>query len=182
MKTINYSLLGLLLLCLLPVSSFAADDGLYHGINVLRGTVVSAGRVDPTENIGTGYFFDANYTSVAVNFGAAFKRFGGDEGLGTGGNNANSDVYHKKVTNVYAGIGFSRIIQLQYGYGNEKSIFRVRSDINARAIIDFLTKTRTPKQRMTLGDRLTFSFSVERYLNGDHDVFDNATWGIGLLF
>lgn len=161
-------------------SASLADSasGRYHGVAMDRGTVISVGRIDPTEDIGTGFYFDANYTSVALNGGVAFKRFGGDSRLGTAG----SIKYHKNVYNAYAGIGFSRIIQLQYGYGTEKGIFRVRSDINARAIMDFLTQKQTPKARMTLGDRLTFSFSIERYLNGDHDAFDNATWGVGLLF
>jgi hypothetical protein len=182
MKQARIHLIALLFLCLFPLPSLADGNGLYHGVNVLRGTVISGGRVDPTENIGTGYFFDVNYSSVAVNFGAAFKRFGGDSDLGTGGNDANSAAYHQHVYNAYAGVGFSRILQLQYGYGNEKGVFRVRSDINARAIIDFMTQHHTPKSRLTLGDRLTFTFAVERYLNGSHDIFDNATWGVGLLF
>jgi hypothetical protein len=45
-----------------------------------------------------------------------------------------------------------------------------------------MTQHHTPKSRLTLGDRLTFTFAVERYLNGNHDIFDNATWGVGLLF
>lgn len=165
-------------------TSIAAADskGLYHGVNVWRGTVVSAGRVDPTENIGTGYYFDANYSSIAFNGGVASKRFGGSSSLGTGSNVDGSKAYHKRVNNVYLGIGFSRVIQLQYGYGNQKNVFRVRSDINARAIMDFLNKTHTPKSRMTLGDRLTFSLAIERYLEDGRDIFDNATWGVGLLF
>lgn len=162
--------------------TLADNTGLYHGVNVWRGTVISAGRVDPTENIGTGYFIDANYSSVAFNFGVATKRFGGDEGLGTGGNVDGSPAYHERVNNVYLGVGFSRLFQMQYGYGNQKNVFRVRSDINARAIMDFLSRKQTPKERITLGDRLTFTFAIERYLEDERDIFDNATWGIGLLF
>lgn len=182
MITTRLSLLASLLLGTLLVSSscLAAatnDDSAYAGVKVWRGTVVSVGRIDPTENIGTGNYFDINYSSVALNVGIATKRFGDDDSGGTYAHSANT-----RVNNVYAGVGFSRILQLQYGYGNEKGVFRVRSDINARAIIDFLTSTHTPKRRLTLGDRLTFTFTVERYLDGDHDVFDNASWGIGLLF
>lgn len=174
------SLLLGMLLCIVPISGFAAgthSDSAYAGVKVWRGTVVSFGRVDPTENIGTGNYFDVNYSSVAVNVGVASKHFGDNQESGRYAHSAN-----RRVNNVYAGVGFSRILQLQYGYGNEKGVFRVRSDINARAIIDFLTRTHTPKRRLTLGDRLTFSFAVERYLDGKHDVFDNASWGIGLLF
>lgn len=208
MKIITHGLLGLVLLVSLPVTSFAAaatntdsntdatsgDDyftfypnsnsysgdnqGFYHGVSVWRGFVVSAGRVDPTENIGTGYYLDVNYTSVAVNAGINTKKVGAFGGE----NDVFPDAQDTQITNVYAGIGFSRVIQLQYGYGTEGGVYRVRSDINARAIIDFLTDTRTPKSHLTLGDRLTFSFTVERYLDDDKDVFDNATWGIGLLF
>lgn len=185
MKTRITSLLVCCLAGILPGLSLAdggSNTGRYHGVMMDRGTVISVGRVDPTEDISTGFFVDANYTSVALNGGVALKRFGNDSNPTLADYIKYHRVYHRKVYNAYAGIGFSRIIQLQYGYGNEKGIFRVRSDINARAIMDFLSQKSTPKSRMTLGDRLTFSFAVERYLNGSHDVFDNATWGVGLLF
>ena len=49
-------------------------------------------------------------------------------------------------------------------------------------MIDFFTGKRTPKDRLTLGDRLTFTIAVEQYLDDEDEIFDNATWGIGLLF
>ena len=54
-----------LALLALGCSSVQAEDR-YSGVTLMRGTVVSVGRVDPTENIGTGFFVDANYTSVAL--------------------------------------------------------------------------------------------------------------------
>lgn len=180
MKIIKFTLLGLTLLALYPAA--LAADGYYDDVKIWRGTVISGGAVYPTENIGTGYFFDANYSSVAVNGGISFKRFGGDDSLGTGGNIANSDAFHAKVTNGYLGVGFSRILQIQYGYGSEGPVFRIRSDINARALIDFFTQHYTPEARRTLGDRITFVFTVEQYQDNESEIFDNASWGVGLLF
>ena len=88
----------------------------------------------------------------------------------------------RRVNNVYAGVGFSRVIQFQYGYGTEGDLTRLRSDFNFRAIVDFLTPTKTRKDRMLLADRITFTISLEEYLDKESEGFDNATWGIGLLF
>ena len=79
-------------------------------------------------------------------------------------------------------MGFGRIIQVQYGYGSEGDLLRYRSDFNYRSVIDFFTGKRTPKDRMTLGDRITFTIAVEQYQDSDEEIFDNATWGVGLLF
>jgi hypothetical protein len=174
MKRVCTVLLGLMLA--LP----AAADGLYDGVNVLRGTVVSFGRVDPTENIGTGLFLDANYTSVALNGGVATKRF--SRAPGGGGVPELTDAYDASFTNAYFGVGFSRFIQFQYGYGTEGGLVRLRSDFNFRAVADFLSNTKTRKDRMLLADRLTFTVSGERYQKSDKDIFNNTTWGIGLLF
>ena len=35
---------------------------------------------------------------------------------------------------------------------------------------------------MLLADRITFTISLEEYLDKESEGFDNATWGIGLLF
>ncbi len=43
-----------LALLALGCSSVQAEDR-YSGVTLMRGTVVSVGRVDPTENIGTGF-------------------------------------------------------------------------------------------------------------------------------
>lgn len=153
----------------------------YGGTHILRGTVVSMGRVDPTENIGTGFYVDANYTSVALNGGIATKRFGESPLRSNDGANENDPAFGEQVTNVYAGVGFSRVLQLQGGYGSEGQLVRLRSDFNFRAIADFFSQTSTPKQRLTLADRITFTISVERY-RGDKEIFNNSTWGVGLLF
>jgi hypothetical protein len=176
MKRILVVLSGLLLSGVV----LAEDKGRYSDTKVLRGTVISFGRVDPTENIGTGHYFDVNYSSVAVNVGAATKKFG-DTPLRPS-TNSNLPGDNERVNNVYAGIGFSRIFQLQLGYGNHGDVLRMRSDFNFRAVSDFLARKSTPKDRLLLADRLTFSISVERYNDDKEDIFDNATWGIGLLF
>lgn len=176
MKRILIASLALLLSCAL----FAEDRSRYSGGKVLRGTVLSVGRVDPTENIGTGYYLDANYSSVALNIGAASKKFG-DTPIRPS-NISNLPADGERVNNVYAGVGFSRIFMLQYGTGNHGDVFRMRSDFNFRAVADFLSGKVTPKDRLLLADRLTFSFSAERYNDKGEDIFNNATWGIGLLF
>lgn len=174
MKRVVAALLGMVL----AVPAFAEE--LYSGVNVLRGTVVSFGRVDPTENIGTGLFFDANYSSVALNGGIATKSF--SNAPGGGGDPGLTDAYDSRFTNAYFGVGFSRIIQFQYGYGTEGDLVRLRSDFNFRAVMDFLSNTRTRKDRMLLADRLTFTVSGEKYNDKDKEIFNNTTWGIGLLF
>lgn len=152
----------------------------YGGVHILRGTVISMGRVDPTESIGTGFFVDANYSSVALNGGIATKRFG-ESPFRSSSKKEDEPAFGVQVTNVYAGVGFSRVLQLQGGYGTEGQLIRLRSDFNFRAIADFVTQTSTPKRRLTLADRLTFTISVERY-RGDEEIFNNSTWGVGLLF
>lgn len=176
MKRILVVLSGLLL----SGAVLAEDKGLYSDTKVLRGTVVSFGRVDPTDNIGTGNFFDINYSSVAINFGAATKKFGDTPIRPSTNTNLPGD--NERVNNVYAGVGFSRLFQFQLGYGNHGDVLRLRSDFNFRAVSDFLARKSTPKDRLLLADRLTFTISVERYNDDDEDIFDNATWGIGLLF
>ncbi|MDF1822673.1 MAG: hypothetical protein P1U64_13910 [Alcanivoracaceae bacterium] len=178
---IRYCLIALV--ALLPLSMTAQAEDPYSGVKVLRGTVVSAGRVDPVENIGTGLFFDANYSSVAVNFGAATKKFGSLPGTDVLDGDCEECVADgRRVNNAYAGVGFSRILQFQYGYGTEGGLLRLRSDFNFRAIVDFVTQTQTRKDRMLLADRITFTISGEAYQDKESEGFDNTTWGIGLLF
>jgi hypothetical protein len=179
MKRIAIALLTIGL-CSTSATVLADQSSRYSGGKVLRGTVFSVGRVDPTENIGTGHYFDVNYSSVALNIGAATKKFG-DTPI-RASNNSGKAGDGERVNNVYAGIGFSRILMLQYGYGNHGDVLRLRSDFNFRAVADFLSGKVTPKDRMLLADRLTFSVSAERYNDSDEEIFDNATWGIGLLF
>lgn len=172
-------IIGMTMLVLL--GSTAQAEGLYSGVDLIRGTVVSVGRVDPTEDIDTGFFVDANYSSVALNGGVATKKFG-DSPLRPDSRDDFSEADGERVNNVYAGIGFSRIVQIQYGYGNHGDVIRFRSDFNFRSVMDFLSGTHTPKERLTIGDRITFTISAEQYQDDEEEIFDNATWGIGLLF
>ena len=43
----------------------------YEGIKVQRGFVFSGYRVDPSANVDTGFGWDINYSSVALNGGVA---------------------------------------------------------------------------------------------------------------
>lgn len=170
--------------CLLSGITSAAEVGGYDNRGVIRGTVFSTGRVDPSEDIGTGYFFDANYTSVALNFGASTKKFGDLPGnfnfLATDCPECVAEG--RRVNNAYIGVGFSRLLQLQIGAGNEGRVTRFRSDFNFRSIVNFLTQTQTRKDRMLLADRLTFTTAIEEYEDEESEGFNNLTWGIGLLF
>lgn len=171
---------ALLATTLLAQPAFADPSAPHAGTHVQRGTVVSAGRVDPSKNVGNSYFFDANYSSVALNGGISTKKFGKASSKYDKGT-PEYRVSDEWVHNAYVGVGFSRLIQFQLGYGTEGQVFRVRSDFNYRAIVDFLTQTNTPKHRLTVADRLSFTLAAERY-QGKHDAFNNVNWGIGLLF
>lgn len=161
-----------------PIGANPSDP--YESTFVQRGTVVSAGRVDPSKNVGNSYFLDANYSSVALNGGISTKKFGKASSK-YDNNSPEQRVSNEWVYNAYVGVGFSRLIQFQLGYGTEGQVFRLRSDFNYRAIVDFLTQTNTPKHRLTVADRLTFTLAAERY-QGKRDAFNNVHWGIGLLF
>lgn len=163
------------------LSSAAQAEDRYDGVSMIRGTVFSVGRVDPTEDIDTGFFVDANYSSVALNGGISTKKFG-DSPLRPDSRDDFSEADGERVNNAYFGIGFGRIVQVQYGYGNHGDLVRFRSDFNFRSVMDFLSGSKTPKDRMTLGDRITFTIAAEQYQDSDEEIFDNATWGIGLLF
>jgi len=181
MRLTTLSACGALLATSLLATPVSADPSEpYEGTYVQRGTVVSVGRVDPSKNVGNSYFLDANYSSVALNGGISSKKFGkaSHKYDNTTPEHRVSDEW---VHNAYVGVGFSRLVQVQLGYGTEGRVFRVRSDINYRAIVDFLTQTNTPKHRLTIGDRITFTLAAERY-QGKHDAFNNVNWGIGLLF
>lgn len=155
---------------------------LYQGVKLIRGTVIGGYRVDPSEDIDTGFGWDVNYSSVAVNFGAATKKFGQSPLRPSERDDDENAASGERVNNVYAGIGFSRLLQLQYGYGNHGDVVRLRSDFNFRSVASLLSDTHYPKERMTLADRITFIFAAERYNDGGEEIFDNFTWGIGLLF
>ena len=156
---------------LLAASTARADDA-YSGVKLLRGTVFSVGRADPRGSnavddttLGSGVYIDANYTSVFLNGGVGAKDFGGET-----------------VTNAYVGIGFSRIVQLQVGYGDRGQVGRVRSDLNLRSVYNFITQSTQPQREKTLADRVTFSYAVERYSDDEHEEFGNGTLGVGVLY
>jgi hypothetical protein len=161
---------------------YSESSGPYEGIKVQRGFVVSGYRVDPSADVDTGFGWDVNYSSVAINGGVASKKFGESPLRPSTREDPNPVVDEERVNNVYIGTGFSRVIQFQYGYGNHGDVLRLRSDFNFRAIADFFQDTRTPKHQLTLADRLTFTASLEEYLDDEEKGFDNFTWGIGLLF
>lgn len=153
---------------LVPGISVAADR--YSGVKLTRGTVYSIGRADPrglsgAEDLESGVYVDANYTSVLVNGGLNAKDFDGH-----------------RVVNAYLGFGFSRIIQIQAGIGDRGPVGRIRTDINIREVYNFVTQTRQPQREKTLADRITFSYSLERYSDKDSEEFDNGTIGIGVLY
>lgn len=155
---------------LLPALPAQAKDR-YSGVNLIRGTVLSAGRADPrgdsmaTDDLDTGYYLDANYSSVLINGGLGIKDFSGES-----------------VGNAYVGVGLGRLIQMQLGYGAEGSLGRVRSDLNIRSLFSLVTQKRQDPREKTLADRITFSYSLERYNDKESEHFDNATIGIGLLY
>lgn len=149
-------------------SAQAADR--YAGVDIIRGTVYSVGRADPrgdagAQNLDTGIFMDANYSSVFLNGGVGAKDFNGS-----------------RVINAYAGFGIGRILQIQAGFGDRGPLGRVRTDLNLRSVYSFVTQTKQPKRERTLADRVTFTYSVERYNDKENEEFDNGTIGIGVLF
>lgn len=151
------------------VGTAPANDR-YTGVNLIRGTVYSIGRADPRAHAGqpqldSGILFDANYSSVFLNGGLGAKDFNGH-----------------RVANVYAGFGIGRWIQMQAGYGDRGSLGRIRTDLNVREVYHFVTQTRQSSREKTLADRITFTYTAERYSDDSNGEFDNGTIGIGVLF
>jgi len=133
---------------------------------LIPGVVLSAGRADSTHNgdgVGSGFFLDANYTRTFLNVGTDYQQYG--------------DV---RVLNGFAGVGFSRIIQLQTGYGNDGVVARLRSDFNLYAIMSFFNGRQTNRYNRTLGERFTFTISTDKYASQPR--LDNLHLGFGLLF
>lgn len=154
-------LTGILTLgCALQASAGPGQSRIDPGLVLSLGQVHS--RQDDT-GYGTGYFLDANYTRVFVNFGGAFKDFGGE-----------------RLANVYVGTGFTGILQLQVGYGTEGFVQRIRHDLNLPRAYDFLTGNRRNRYNQSLGTRFTFTFAAENY--SDDSRFDNFHAGFGLLY
>lgn len=160
------------LLAIALLAGFAGSAGaesLYHGVTAIRGTVYSIGRADSrgdsSNTLGSGTFFDANYSSIFLNGGIGAKDFSGQQ-----------------VANVYAGFGLGRFVQLQAGYGTRGSLGRVRTDLNLRELYSFVTRTKQPAREKTLADRVTFTYTAERYSDSKNEEFNNGTIGIGVLF
>ena len=168
------SLSRLALAAILLVSSVASESvfaaDLYEGVNLTRGTVYSIGRADPrglagAPKLDSGLFVDANYSSVFINGGLGAKDFNGH-----------------RVVNAYGGIGLGRIFQLQVGIGDRGPLGRIRTDLNLREVYGFVTQQRQSSRERTLADRVTFTYTAERYSDKENDEFDNGTIGIGVLY
>lgn len=142
-----------------------ADDGSGFDPSLIPGTLLSAGRTDTTRDggPGSGFFLDTNYTRSFVNLGVDYKNL-------------------KSVSwaNAYAGIGLANLLQLQVGYGSKGSVQRLRHDFNMTQIYDLLTNNHRSPYDLTVENRITFTFSVERY--NQHPELDNASIGLGLLY
>lgn len=163
-------LLAAALLAGSAVTTTAYAQDRYSGVTLTRGTVYSIGRADPRgdalgNKLDSGIFVDANYSSVAFNGGLGAKDFNGS-----------------RVANIYGGIGLGRLLQLQVGYGDRGSLGRLRTDINLRSIHSFFTQNTQPAHERTLADRVTFTYTMERYSDDKNEEFNNGTIGIGLLF
>lgn len=151
-------------------STVSHAEDRYSGVNLIRGTVYSVGRADPRgldgiQDLQSGIFFDANYSSVFINGGLGAKDFGGH-----------------RVVNAYAGIGLGRIVQLQAGAGDRGMLGRIRTDLNLREVYDFVMQQKQTHREKTLADRVTFTYTAERYSDSKNEEFDNGTIGIGVLF
>lgn len=147
------------------VSAPAVADALDP--KIIPGIVFSAGRVDTRRDdsgVGTGLFLDANYTRTFINFGGNYKHFSDDD-----------------VLNVYAGIGVSKLLQLQVGYGTEGMVKRLRHDFNLTSLYDFFTGTERNRYNRSLGNRLTFTVAMENY-DSDKKALNNFHIGAGLLY
>lgn len=133
---------------------------------ILPGIVLSAGRVDSRrdeDGAGTGFFLDANYTRTFINAGAAYKQ---------------TDKLH--TSNVYAGIGVGKILQLQLGFGEQGMVRRARHDFNLTTLYDFFSGQKRSPYSRTVDNRITFTFAIEEY--PDEPALDNASIGFGLLY
>lgn len=147
---------------LLPSQAYAAP----LDPKILPAVLISAGRVDTRRDntgVGTGLFVDANYTRTFINGGVDLKYFPDET-----------------VANVYAGVGISKLLQLQVGMGSQGPVRRVRNDFNLTSIYDFVTGTRRTRYNTSLGNRLTLTFALENY--NDDKRLDNFHLGLGLLY
>ncbi len=150
------------------MASLATQTAQAEGFDpkLVPGVVLSLGRAETNHSgsaVGSGFFLDANYTRTFVNGGTDYQQYG--------------DV---RVLNGYFGVGFSRLLQLQLGYGNNGVVRRYRSDFNLAAITDFLTGRTRSRYERTLGSRFTFTVAAESY--PEQPRLDNFHIGVGLLY
>lgn len=148
---------------LLPAPAIAAP----LDPKILPAILVSAGRVDTRNDstgVGSGFFLDGNYTRTFLNGGVSYKSWGSEGDL----------------ANVYAGVGISKLLQLQIGMGTQGMVRRVRNDFNLTSIYDFVTGTKRNRYNTSLGNRLTLTFALENY--ADEEKLDNFHIGLGLLY
>ncbi len=146
----------------------SADDGAGLDPTMIPSLIYSAGRSDTTRSnngsgVGSGYFLDVNYARTFVNMGVDYKNF-----------------TQEHAANAYVGIGFANLLELQVGDGTRGPVQRLRHDFNLTQIYDFMTGNHRSPYSLTLDNRLTFTFAIERY--STHSELDNASIGFGLLY
>ncbi len=109
----------------------------------LVGVTAGIGRIS-AENNKQGASVYANLVMLWFNFSVEYQHF--DD---------------RSATNTYTGFGLGRYLQVQYGYGNEGYIVRVRSEFEViKKFTIFMAKERYPEK----------------------PVFDNYSFGIGYNF
>lgn len=167
MRFQGYPLLALLTLLTAPLLTPATAAAGPLDPKIVPAIVVSAGRVDSRQDltgVGSGYFVDANYTRTFLNGGADVKFFSGVD----------------PIANVYAGVGVSKLLQLQMGIGTQGVVRRIRHDLNLTSVYDFITGTKRNRYNTSLGNRLTFTVALENYK--DDKRLDNFHIGLGLQY
>lgn len=160
MRLQGSAFMALLISLAFPLTAVALDP------RDLSGLVISVGQAHTQQDnsgAGTALYVDANYSRVFTNLGTGFKNF--------------DDA---KIATVYAGVGLAGVLQLQYGFGTEGAVRRIRSDFNFTKAVDFFTGKKRNRYNQSFGTRLTFSFGEETY--EDDERFDNFHAGIGLLY
>ncbi len=143
-----------------------AEDDAGLDPTMIPSIIYSAGRSDTTRSgsgVGSGYFLDVNYARTFVNMGVDYKNF-----------------TQEHAANAYVGIGFANLLELQAGDGSRGPVQRLRHDFNLTQIYDFMTGNHRSPYSLTLDNRITFTFALERY--STHSELDNASIGFGLLY
>lgn len=110
----------------------------------LMGLTAGVGTIKTENNKEDGSLLYANAFMFWFNFSVEYQDFDG-----------------RSATNTYTGLGLGRYLQVQYGYGDEGYIVRVRSEFE-------------------IVSRFTVFIARERYR--DKPEFDNYSVGIGYNF